>query len=62
MQVNPISGSAPGEAARIYKELNPAKNLARRIRDVKQLGGATTPEERAQLQGWLMGRDSVANL
>ena len=40
MQTNPISGSAPGDAAVVYRDLNPARNMARRIRDVKQLGGA----------------------
>lgn len=57
--VNPISGSAPAEASWIYHNLNPAKNLARRMRDVKQLGAAKTAEEKAAVQEWLQGRDSV---
>ena len=57
--VNPISGSAPAEASWIYHNLNPAKNLARRMRDVKRLGDAKTAEEKAAVQEWLQGRDSV---
>ncbi|GAX79933.1 hypothetical protein CEUSTIGMA_g7373.t1 [Chlamydomonas eustigma] len=60
-KVNPLSGSEPKNAQLIYENMNPAKNLARRLRDLRQLGEDATPEERAAALSWLQARDGVGS-
>lgn len=60
-QVNPIAGTGPAEASWLYHNLNPALNLARKVRDLRQLPSAGKDVQQQQGNGRASGGKAQAH-